>query len=62
MLLTDLLDIVSSDTNIILYLDGKRIGMCKVYNFPSRHELNQYYGNKVKEVMPVDILKLEIYL
>lgn len=45
MLLTNLLDIVSSDTNIILYLDGKRIGMCKVYDFPSRHELNQYYIN-----------------
>ena len=62
MLLTNLLDIVNSDTNIILYLEGKRIGMCQVYDFPSRHNLNECYGNIVEEVKPIGNLKLEVYL
>ena len=62
MFLINLLDIVNSDTKIILYFEGKRIGICQVYDFPSRHNLNEYYENIVKEVKPIGNLKLEVYL
>lgn len=62
MFLINLLDIVNSNTNIILYLEGKRIGICHVCDFPSRHNLNEYYGNIVEEVKSIGNLKLEIYL
>lgn len=62
MFLINLLNIINSDTKIILYLGGKRIGICQVYDFPSRHNLNEYYGNIVEEVKPIGNLKLEVYL
>lgn len=62
MLLTYLLDIISTDTMIILRVDGKLVGSCNVYDFTSRHNLNQYYGNKVIEVKAIDKMKIEVDL
>lgn len=62
MLLTNLLDVLNSDTKVILYVEGKRVGMCCVYDFPSRHNLNEYYGNEVEEVKPIGDLKVAVYL
>lgn len=62
MFLINLLNIINSDTKIILYFEGERIGICQVYDFPSRHNLNEYYGNIVEEIKPIGNLKLEVYL
>ena len=62
MLLTYLLDIIHSDTKIVLYLNGKKVGSCRVYEFPDRHNLNEYYGYTVIEVKPVCLLEVEVYL
>lgn len=62
MVLTYLLDIINSDTLVVLRVDEKLIGGCRVYDFPSRHDLNQYYGNKVVEVKAIDKMKIEVNL
>lgn len=62
MFLINLLNIINSDTKIILYFEGEQVGICCVYDFESRHEFNSYYGHIVKEVKPIGNLKLEIYL
>lgn len=62
MLLTFLLDVISTDTLVVLRVNGKLVGSCNVYDFPSRHDLNQYYGNKVIEVKAIDKMKIEVYL
>ena len=62
MLLTYLLDIINADTMVVLSVNRKLIGTCNVYDFPSRHDLNQYYGNKVIEVKAIDKMKMEVEL
>lgn len=62
MLLTRLLDVIHADTKVVLYLDGEKIGSCRVYEFPDKHDLNEYYGHTVVEVKPVCLLELEVYL
>ena len=62
MLLTYLLDIINTDTMVVIRVDGKLVGGCNVYDFPSRHDLNQYYGNKVIEVKAIDKMKIEVEL
>lgn len=62
MLLTFLLDVISTDTLVVLRVNGKLVGSCNVYDFPSRHDLNQYYGNKVIEVKAINKMKIEVYL
>lgn len=61
--LTQVLDYIHSDTLITLYLSGKIIGTdVPVYAFPSRHDLNEYYGNEVLEIRAIDKDKMTIYI
>ncbi len=61
--LKTVLDYISADTKITLYLNGTQIcGNVPVYTFPFNNQANQFSNHPVKEIKPTDFLEMTIYL
>lgn len=61
--LNQLIDCIDCDTEVALYIGHTKLcDSLRVYDFPARHDANEYYGNKVDYFKATESGKMDIYL
>lgn len=53
--LGDVLNFFDALTDVTLYVNSRELpkgGNARIYDFPDRHDINQFYGCEVEEISP----------